>query len=107
MKKTLIGHWAFIIGMLLAVLAGFAEIAHLPVILGVLGLIVGLLNIGEKESIPFLISVIALMVIGLAGLHLGERVAVIMQSFLAFVSAAALVVAIKQVLVVVKPGSTN
>ena len=105
MEKTLIGHWAFIIGMLLAVLAGFAEIAHLPVILGVLGLIVGFLNIGEKESTPFLISVIALMMIGLAGLQFGDRVAIIMQSFLAFVSAAALVVAIKQVLAMAQPGS--
>lgn len=105
MDKTLIGHWAFIIGMILAVLAGFIGIPHLAVILAVLGLIVGFLNVGEKESIPFLISVIALMIIGLAGLQLGERVAVIMQSFLAFVSAAALVVAIKQILIVAKPST--
>ena len=105
MEKTLIGHWAFIIGMILAVLAGFVGIPHLAIILAILGLIVGFLNVGEKESIPFLISVIALMMIGLAGLHLGERVAVIMQNFLAFVSAAGLVVAIKQILVVAKPGT--
>ena len=52
MELVRIGHWALIIGMILAVLAGFTAVPALPVILFVLGLIVGFLNIKEKESTP-------------------------------------------------------
>jgi hypothetical protein len=100
------GHWAFVIGLLIAVLAGFAEIPGLAVILFVLGLVVGFLNIGEKESTPFLIAVTALLVIGVAGLQAGQFTPLlvsILNNFLAFVAAAGLVVAIKQVLAVAKP----
>lgn len=106
MKLTLVGRWAVIIGIILAILAGFAEIPSLGIILFVLGLIVGFLNIGEKESTPFLIAVITLLLVGVAGLQFGAvtgTVASILENFLAFVSAAALVVALKQILGVVKP----
>lgn len=107
MDLTFIGHWAFIIGLILAVLAGFAAFPSLPVILFVLGLIVGFLNVGEKESTSFLVAVIALLLIGVAGLQFGKLTgsfASILQNFIAFISAAGLVVAIKQVLAVAKPG---
>ncbi len=103
---TLIGRWALIIGIILAILAGFAEIPSLALVLCILGLIVGFLNVGEKESTPFLIAVIALLVIGLSGLQLGKLTSVvvsILNNFIAFVAAAGLVVALKQVLGVVKP----
>ena len=107
MQLTLIGRWALIIGIILAVLAGFTEkIPSLAVILFVLGLIVGFLNVKERESTPFLVAVIALLVIGVSGLQFGklnDTVVSILTNFLAFVSAAALVVALKQVLAVVKP----
>lgn len=108
MKLTVVGRWALIIGIVLAALAGFTEIPSLPVILFVLGLIVGFLNIQEKESTPFLVAVIALMVIGLSGLRLGSltpTVISILENFLAFVSAAGLIVALKQVLAAVKPST--
>ena len=100
------GHWALIIGIIIAVLAGFATIPYLTIILMVLGLIVGFLNINEKESTPFLVAVIALLVIGVAGLQLGRLtplVVGILNNFLAFVGAAGLIVALKQVLSVIKP----
>lgn len=106
MNLTAVGRWALIIGIILAVLAGFTAIPSSAVILFVLGLIVGFLNIQEKESTPFLVGVIALMVIGLSGLQLGTltlTVILILENFLAFVSAAGLVVAIKQVLAAIKP----
>lgn len=105
---TTIGHWALIIGIVLAVIAGFAAIPSLPVILFVLGLIVGLLNIKERESTPFLVAVIALLLIGVAGLQLGRLTPIvvsILNNFIAFVAAAGLVVALKQVIVIVKPTS--
>lgn len=106
MNPTILGHWALIIGMLLAVIAGFTAIPSLPIVLFVLGLVVGLLNIKEKESTPFLVAVIALLLIGVAGLQLGGAVvALILNNFIAFMAAAGLVVALKQILAVAKPTS--
>jgi len=104
---ALIGRWALIVGIILAILAGFTDIPSLGFVLCILGLIVGFLNIGEKESTPFLIAVIALLVIGLSGLQVGEKLTPtlisVLSNFIAFISAAGLVVALKQVLAVVKP----
>lgn len=103
---TKIGHWSFIGGLVLAVLAAFIQVPYLALILFILGLAVGFLNIKEKESTPFLIAVIALLVIGVAILQnaqLGQAtpfLEVVFNNFTAFVAAAGLVVAIKQVLVV-------
>ena len=107
---TLIGRWALVIGIIIAILAGFTEISSAAYILGVLGLIVGFLNIQDKESTPFLVAVIALLVIGLSGLQLGRLtgvVVVVLNNFIAFVAAAGLVVALKQILAVVKPPTSE
>lgn len=103
---TIIGYWAFIGGLIVAVLAGFVEIPALPLVLFVLGLIIGFLNITEKESTPFLVAVIALLLIGVAGLQMGKLTPIavpILERFIAFVAAAGLVVALKQVIVLAKP----
>lgn len=108
MNLTIVGRWTFIIGIILAILAGFTEIPSLAVILFVLGLIIGFLNIREKESTPFLVAVIALLVIGLSGLQVGTlttRTVSILENLIAIVSAAGLVVALKQVLAAVKPNA--
>jgi len=106
MNLVNIGHWAFVLGLIISVLAGFgAEIAWLPTALIVLGLIIGFLNVAERESTPFLVGVIALLVIGLAGLetvaYIGW-VAPILNNVVIFVAAAGLVVAVKQVLGIAK-----
>lgn len=101
-----IGRWAFLGGILLAVLSGFSEIPNLALTLFILGLIVGLLNVTEKESTSFLIAVIALLLIGFSGLQLGGMTTVvisILNNFVAFVAAAGLIVALKQVIVVIRP----
>ena len=105
---TTIGRWSLIGGIILAVLAGFTTIPYLLTILLILGLIVGFLNITEKESTSFLVAVIALLLIGVAGLQLGKLTPVvvsILNNFVAFLAAAGLVVAIKQVLAIAKPTS--
>ncbi|NQU77826.1 hypothetical protein HQ544_03965 [Candidatus Falkowbacteria bacterium] len=97
---TTIGHWALIVGILLAVIAGFTTVPSLTVVLFILGLVIGFLNIKDKESTPFLIAVIALLLIGVAGLQLGKLTDVIssiLENFIALVAAAGLVVAIKEV----------
>lgn len=108
MNLTLIGHWAFVIGLILAILAGFIAVPYIVTVLFVLGLIVGFLNVAEKESTPFLVAVITLLLIGMAGLWLGQlagpALTNILNSFVAFVAAAGLVVAVKQVLAVAKKG---
>ncbi len=106
MNLVTIGHWALIGGLILAVLAGFAVIPQLTLILFVLGLIVGFLNVTETESTSFLVAVIALLLIGVAGLQFGEVtpvIASILNNFIAFVAAAGLVVAVKQIVAVAKP----
>jgi uncharacterized membrane protein YccC len=106
MNATFLGHWALIVGIVLAVIAGFTAIPSLPIVLFILGLVVGLLNIKEKEGTPFLVAVIALLLIGVAGSQVGgETVASILNNFIAFMAAAGLIVALKQVLSVVKPTS--
>ncbi len=104
-QNTQIGHWAFLAGIALAISAGFVAVPFLSIVLFILGLIVGFLNIKEKESSRFLISVIALLLIGIgvAGLEFGKLAPIaasILNSFIAFVSASGLVVAIKQILAI-------
>lgn len=108
MDAVKVGHWAFVLGVLLALLAGFGGADLVPqfsVVLFVLGLIVGFLNVTEKESTSFLVAVVALLLIGVSGLQLGtlnDLVSAIVQNLIAFVSAAGLVVALKQVLTFAK-----
>lgn len=97
-----VGRWAFVIGLIIAVLVGLAvDVPGSGPVLFLLGLLVGLLNVPERESTPFLVATLALLIIGVAGLQLADLtdiVASILREFISFVSAAALVVAIKQVL---------
>lgn len=101
-----VGKWAFLGGIVLAILAGFFTIPYIMTILAVLGLIVGFLDITSKESHRYLVAVIALLVIGTASLSafsvLGTLYGLaesIITNTIAFVAASGLVVAIKEVLV--------
>ncbi len=101
MNLTQFGHWAFLVGIALAALAGFIAAPFLPVVLFILGLVVGFLNIKEKKSSGLLIAVITLLLIGMAGLEFGKLSLImnsIMGNFIAFISAVGLVVAVKQIL---------
>lgn len=104
----MIGKWAFIIGVLLAIIAGlFGAIipANITVIIGwvlvVAGLVIGLLNIAAKEVTNFLIAAIALLAVGAAGLGaltlIGPIISAVLTNIVAIVSPAALVVALKAV----------
>ncbi len=61
---SLIGSWAFLIGVILAVILGALGPVNKVVgaILIILGIIVGLLNITEKEVMPFLLGSLALVI---------------------------------------------
>jgi hypothetical protein len=95
-----VGRWAFIVGLVLAVIAGlFINAAWVVWVLAVLGVVVGLLNIGGSETGKFLIAAIAFTVAATAlnGIPLiGGLIASIMGYVSAFVSGAMVVVALKQ-----------
>ncbi len=110
MNVIILGRWAFIGGIILAILSAFFVIPEIEILLFGLGVIVGLINIQEKESVSFLVSVIALLVIGVAILQIGgltEAAVKVLSQILTFISAAAFVVAIKQALAAAVSGESG
>lgn len=101
-----VGKWAFIVGIVLAILTGFFAISYIGLVMFILGLIVGFLNINDKEVHDYLVAVIALLVIGVSAFQsidtlngaLGSWMETIVTNFMAFVAASGLVVAIKAIL---------
>jgi len=105
-----IGSWAFIIGVVVAILAGILTaypmagletiMVWIPLLLVLLGLIVGFLNIGDKEVQPFLLAAIALVVVGIAKAGLAEIPAIgfllisIMGNIAVFAAPAVLIVSL-------------
>lgn len=103
-QKNLIGSWAFLIGVVLAVILGAIGIGAEQTIVTVLmliGLIVGLLNVVGREVSPFLLSGAVLIIAAsfatdslkaAPGAILG-----ILQALLAIFVPATIIVAIKNV----------
>ena len=98
-----IGGWAFLIGVILAVILGlFGSLtATLGWVLVVLGLIVGLINITEKESTPFMMAGAVLVIVSAlsvdAGLGSLPYLPNILNALMALFVPATVVVAIKTV----------
>jgi len=106
MKTKFVGKWAFLVGLVIALLASFlgGYATTIAVVLFVLGLVVGFLNISEKDSNKFLLATIAMLTGGIASISAVSMLGIVtaylnafLGSFVAFVSAAALVVAIKAI----------
>ena len=93
-----IGRLAFYAGIVISLLLGWMDMANATLILVVLGVVVGLLNVTGKETGRFLLATLVLVTAGLAlrGI-LGDIVGSILQAFIAFTAAAAIVVALKEV----------
>ncbi|MBN1644863.1 hypothetical protein JW851_02380 [Candidatus Woesearchaeota archaeon] len=97
-----LGSWAFILGVLIAIVAGLVPAWQTPTlvwVLVILGLVVGFLNITGKETTEFLVAALTLMLIGSAGAipALGIIILSILANIVAFVAPAALVVALKSI----------
>jgi hypothetical protein len=103
-----VGGAAFLIGFIIAVIAGIAAQAIQPwaggitLVLLILGLIVGFLNIADKEIFNFLIAVIGLATVGIltqlvAIPWIGGFLQSIVQRIAEFVTPAALIVSLKAV----------
>ena len=100
------GQWAFIIGVIIAIVVGLFS-SNLGVNtegwLVLLFLIVGLLNVTEKETTPFLVAAAALLITGTAGNTLaviptlGSYLQGVVEAIAVFVAPAAIVVALKAI----------
>lgn len=67
-KTSIIGSWAFLIGLIIAVIFSFMDInATWATVLVVIGLLVGLFNIADKEVTPFLMSGTVLVIVSSLG----------------------------------------
>jgi hypothetical protein len=103
-----VGPWAFIIGLLIAVLTGgfIKPTAMMVWFLAVLGLVVGLLNITESELKTYLLATIAFLVssssltnvvagIPVIGVTMVSYMAPIVTNIVIFIAPGAAVVALK------------
>ena len=72
-QENLVGAYAFLIGVVLAVILGFFNDALEPAgslfytAMVIVGLIVGFMNIGDKNSLTFLLASLSLVIVGALG----------------------------------------
>jgi len=97
-----VGSWAFLLGVVLAFVLGLlGEVSDVwIVILVIIGLIIGLLNISEKETTPFLVSGIILIIASALGRNVFYNVQVlshVLDALLIIFIPAIIIVAIRNV----------
>ena len=118
-RENYVGAWAFIIGVILAILIGISTtLISIPVltrysaqiygILVILGLMVGFLNVGGKDSQTFLTTGAILVIVSrfgmesvtgsLIGIGIGDAVSSIFGALLVLFVPATIIVALKTVL---------
>jgi len=116
-RENLIGAWAFLIGIVLAVLVGiFTLSTSLPWVLGILallGLVVGYF-VSDKESKTFLLASVSLVIVSalgiqglvldaaIRGIAIGKIVSSILGTLLVLFVPAAIIVALKTVFAISK-----
>ncbi len=96
---ALVGKWAFIIGLIIAVLGGFGiGYSWFGWVMAILGLIVGFLNISKDEVQSFLLAAIGLLMSTSAISmipYIGDYGHRILANLAVFIAAAILVVALR------------
>ncbi len=100
-----LAHYAFFVGLLVAIVAGlFRNVVGPEVLvttLVILGFVVGLFNLTAKETMPFLVAAIALMLAGIVNLGLIPGVGLYLRSILSnivvFVVPGAILVGLKTI----------
>ena len=110
-RENLIGAWAFLFGIILAVVGLFAGENTSPIILGILailGLVVGF-SVSEKNVQTFLFASVSLVIVSFAGMQglvlsaavmgisIGKIVASILGTLLVLFVPAAIIVSLKTV----------
>ena len=102
-NSNMIGSWAFLIGLIIAVISSFVPLSTTwSTILIVIGLIVGLLNIADKEVSPFLMSGTVLVIVSSLGGDVVDKVGIdfisnLLNSLLLIFVPATIIVAVKNV----------
>jgi uncharacterized membrane protein YjjP (DUF1212 family) len=100
MNTAKIGKWAFIVGLVVAVLAGlFFQPDWAVWVLAILGVIVGFLNVTAEDTRAFLLASIALTLSATALNTLplvGTALSFILPFVVAFVAGATIVIALKE-----------
>ena len=110
--KAMIGSWAFIIGVLLAVIVGAVNgVTDKPVdptvgvILVIIGLVVGIINVTDKEVTPFLMAGVVIIIaanFGQSQLDQVKIVTSILKSVMYMIVPATVIVALKSVFAIAK-----
>ncbi len=100
MNTATIGKWAFIAGLVIAVLAGLLfQPAWAIWVLAILGVIVGLLNVTAEDTRGFLLAAIALTLSATALNTIpivGTALSLVLPFVVAFVAGAMIVIALKE-----------
>jgi len=101
-KGGSVGSWAFIIGVVIAVLIGlFGTLSPLWLgILVILGLVIGLLNITGRETSSFLLASLALVIVSAFGKNVLSAISVlgsVLDAIMALIVPATVIVALKAV----------
>ena len=100
---NIIGSWAFLIGVILAIVLGAGLLQSnntWAIVLVIIGLIIGLLNIADEEAGPFLISGAVLIIASSLGQQALSAIPVldgILSALLAIFVPATIIVAIRNV----------
>jgi hypothetical protein len=122
-KENSVGAWAFLIGVILALIIGISTklipipaltkySAQIYAILSILGIIVGFLNVTGKESQTFLLAGAVLVIVSrfgmdsvtgsLIGVGIGDTVSSIFAALLVLFVPATIIVALKTVFSIAK-----
>ena len=97
-----LGGWAFIIGVIIAVLIGlFGTLNSLWLgILVVLGLLVGFLNVNSAESTDYLLAAVALVIVAAFGREVMSSIPLlsnVLEAMMALVVPATVIVSLKAI----------
>lgn len=100
-----IGSWSFIVGIFIAMGAGFWELNALVVsVLIVLGMVVGFLNVTGEETTPFLLATVSLVIVAAIGQGVlgqvdivGPKLQQVLTTFITFIIPATIIVACKAI----------
>jgi len=101
-KGNVLGGWAFLVGLVLALVLGFVGELNqtLVYILVAAGVVVGLLNIGDEETTPFLFAGTVLVIVsslGQSAVNVVPLLGSVLDALLVLFVPATVIVAIRHV----------
>ena len=109
MKSNVLGAWAFLIGVILAVIVGLLDLGATEgtwaIILVILGIIIGLLNISSGEIKQFMMAGTILVIVSVLGgqtMFSVAYVGAILQALVVLVVPITVIVALKSVFALAK-----